>query len=161
MPVREEPWRWPRDLHSFFRQNLPEGYLLNIIREEFGPLLDGTDLSLLAVVGGIGIGRATVIRRKASTLAAELEPDRARKTPLHGRRQHRELRATGAPTRTQRHFRRRTEIPGSSRVDANIPYMLPLRASLRTSRHIIKGSDESTPYLGFKRALLDAGRSRG
>lgn len=38
MPVREDPWRWPRDLHSFFRQNLPEGYLLDVIREEFGPL---------------------------------------------------------------------------------------------------------------------------
>jgi serine/threonine-protein kinase HipA len=37
MPVREEPWRWPRDLHPFFRQNLPEGYRLSIIREEFGP----------------------------------------------------------------------------------------------------------------------------
>jgi serine/threonine-protein kinase HipA len=43
MPVRAEPWRWPRDLHPFFRQNLPEGYLLSIIREEFRPLLDGTD----------------------------------------------------------------------------------------------------------------------
>jgi serine/threonine-protein kinase HipA len=60
MPVREEAWRWPRDLHPFFRQNLPEGYVLDIIREEFGPLLDGTDLSLLAVVGGAGIGRVTV-----------------------------------------------------------------------------------------------------
>ena len=60
MPVREEPWVWPRDLHPFFRQNLPEGYLLEVIREEFGPLLDGTDLSLLAVVGGVGIGRVTV-----------------------------------------------------------------------------------------------------
>ena len=60
MPVRAEPWKWPRDLHPFFRQNLPEGYLLGVIREEFGPLLDGTDLSLLAVVGGTGIGRVTV-----------------------------------------------------------------------------------------------------
>lgn len=60
MPVREQPWRWPRDLHPFFRQNLPEGYLLSIIREEFGRWLDGTDLSLLAVVGGSGIGRVTV-----------------------------------------------------------------------------------------------------
>src|ERR1700759_1572360 len=60
MPVREEAWRWPRDLHPFFRQNLPEGYLLNLIREQFGPLLDGTDLSLLAVVGAMGIGRVTV-----------------------------------------------------------------------------------------------------
>jgi serine/threonine-protein kinase HipA len=32
MPVRAEPWRWPRDLHPFFRQNLPEGYLLSVIR---------------------------------------------------------------------------------------------------------------------------------
>lgn len=57
MPVRDEAWKWPRELHPFFRQNLPEGYLLNAIREEFGPLLDGTDLSLLAIIGGMGIGR--------------------------------------------------------------------------------------------------------
>lgn len=66
MPVRDEPWRWQRDLHPFFRQNLPEGYLLNIIREEFGPLLDGTDLSLLAVVGGSGIGGVAVTPEGAS-----------------------------------------------------------------------------------------------
>jgi serine/threonine-protein kinase HipA len=60
MPVREEPWKWPRDLHPFFRQNLPEGFLLDVVREEFGPYLDGTDLSLLAVVGGMGIGRVTI-----------------------------------------------------------------------------------------------------
>lgn len=60
MPVRQEAWRWPRDLHPFFRQNLPEGYLLGVIRELFGPLLDGTDLSLLAVVGAAGIGRVAV-----------------------------------------------------------------------------------------------------
>jgi hypothetical protein len=29
MPVREEAWKWPRDLHPFFRQNLPEGFLLD------------------------------------------------------------------------------------------------------------------------------------
>lgn len=52
MPVREDAWVWPRDLHPFFRQNLPEGFLLQVIREEFGPYLDGTDLSLLAVIGG-------------------------------------------------------------------------------------------------------------
>jgi len=47
MPVRDEAWRWPRDLHPFFRQNLPEGYLLNLIREQFGPLLDGTTASVM------------------------------------------------------------------------------------------------------------------
>lgn len=73
MPVREEPWRWPRDLHPFFRQNLPEGYLLGVIREAFGPLLDGTDLSLLAVVGGMGIGRVTVTPEGVAP-GMELEP---------------------------------------------------------------------------------------
>lgn len=60
MPVREDAWLWPRDLHPFFRQNLPEGFLLDVIREEFGRYLDGTDLSLLAVIGGSGVGRVTV-----------------------------------------------------------------------------------------------------
>ena len=73
MPVRERAWRWPRDLHPFFRQNLPEGYLLGVIREAFGPLLDGTDLSLLAVVGGMGIGRVTVTPEGVSP-GTELEP---------------------------------------------------------------------------------------
>jgi len=60
MPVQASPWLWPRDLHPFFRQNLPEGYLLSVLREVLGPALDGTDLSLLAVVGRNGIGRVTV-----------------------------------------------------------------------------------------------------
>ncbi|MHB0820525.1 hypothetical protein ACYCFK_19925 [Stutzerimonas stutzeri] len=29
MPVREEAWRWPRDLFPFFRQNLPDPASLN------------------------------------------------------------------------------------------------------------------------------------
>lgn len=66
MPVREEGWRWPRDLHPFFRQNLREGHLLGVIRELFGPLMDGTDLSLLAVVGAAGIGRVAVTAEGAA-----------------------------------------------------------------------------------------------
>lgn len=34
--------------------------MLGVIREVFGPLLDGTDVPLLAVVGGTGVGRVTV-----------------------------------------------------------------------------------------------------
>src|SRR5262245_28777478 len=73
MPVRDEPWKWPRDLHPFFRQNLPEGYLLNVIREDFGRSLDGTDLSLLALVGGMGIGRVTVTPQGVAP-GTDLEP---------------------------------------------------------------------------------------
>ena len=82
MPVRMQPWIWPRDLHPVFRQNLPEGFLLSIIREDFGPLLDGTDLSVLAVVGSAAIGRVTLTLQgqPAGTPLDEFDVGRA----LHG-----------------------------------------------------------------------------
>ena len=146
MPVRDEPWRWPRDLHPFFRQNLPEGYLLNIIREEFGPLLDGTDLSLLAVVGGAGIGRVTVTPEGGKP-GVEMEP----------------LQIDNLLTadNTNEHFASLVRRYARTSISGMVPkFLAPEEASnealgplgkptLRTSRHIIKGSDESTPYLGF------------
>jgi len=146
MPVRDEAWRWPRDLHPFFRQNLPEGYLLNIIREEFGPLLDGTDLSLLAVVGGTGIGRVTVTPEggKPGLEMAPLQIDSLLKAD-----------------NTTEHFASLVRRYARASISGMVPkFIAPEEASdealgplgkptLRTSRHIIKGSDDSTPYLGF------------
>lgn len=146
MPVRDEPWRWPRDLHPFFRQNLPEGYLLGVIREEFGPLLDGTDLSLLAVVGGMGIGRATVTAEGVEP-GADLEP----------------LQVEDLLTadNTTEHFAALVRRYARASISGVVPKFIapdvaasesagPLgKPTLRTGRHIIKGSDGSTPYLGF------------
>lgn len=146
MPVQEEPWRWPRDLHPFFRQNLPEGYLLGIIREEFGPVLDGTDLSLLALVGGMGIGRVTVTP-EGTAPGAELDP-LAIEQLLTG-----ETSADQFAALVRRYARAAISgtVPkfiapeGPARADAQ-----PLgKSTLRTHRHIIKGSDDNTPYLGF------------
>ncbi|HPA91765.1 MAG TPA: type II toxin-antitoxin system HipA family toxin [Quisquiliibacterium sp.] len=146
MPVREEPWRWPRDLHPFFRQNLPEGYLLSIIREEFGPLLDGTDLSLLAVVGGTGIGRVTVLP-EGGTPGAEMAPLQVESL----------LKADN----TIEHFASLVRRYARASISGMVPKFIapdhsapqvagPLgKPTLRTSRHIVKGSDDSTPYLGF------------
>jgi len=146
MPVRSEPWRWPRDLHPFFRQNLPEGYLLGVIREEFGPLLDGTDLSLLVVVGGMGIGRVTVTPEDG-TPGTVLEP-------LHIEQL---LKADNTTAHFAQLVRRyaRAAISGmvpkfiAPQDDANDTDASLGKPTLRTSRHIIKGSDDSTPYLGF------------
>ncbi|GHT85043.1 hypothetical protein AGMMS49960_20520 [Betaproteobacteria bacterium] len=146
MPVREEPWRWPRDLHPFFRQNLPEGYLLNVIREEFGPQLDGTDLSLLAVVGGMGIGRVTVTPEGGKP-ATEMEPLQIERL----------LKADN----TSEHFTILVRRYACASISGMVPKFIaqqdtpadatgPLgKPTLRTSRHIIKGSDDNTPYLGF------------
>ncbi|CAM5792827.1 type II toxin-antitoxin system HipA family toxin [Castellaniella caeni] len=146
MPVREEPWRWPRDLHPFFRQNLPEGYLLSIIREEFGPLLDGTDLSLLAVVGGTGIGRVTV-SPEGTAPGSDLESVHIEQL----------LKADN----TTEHFARLVRRYARASISGMVPKFIapeaiagemlePLgKPTLRTHRHIIKGSDDSTPFLGF------------
>lgn len=145
MPVREAPWRWPRDLHPFFRQNLPEGYVLGVIREAFGPLLDGTDLSLLAVVGGMGIGRVTV--------TPEGVPPGTDLEPLHV-----EDLLTGENTGEHfaelvRHYARAAisgAVPKFIAPESGSEDAIPVgKPTLRTSRHIIKGSDDSTPFLGF------------
>jgi serine/threonine-protein kinase HipA len=146
MPVREQSWRWPRDLHPFFRQNLPEGYLLGVIREVFGPLLDGTDLSLLAVVGGMGIGRVTV--------TPEGVPPGTDLEPLH-------VEELLKGNNTAGHFAVLVRRYARAAISGAVPKFIapeatggdqaaPLgKPTLRTSRHIIKGSDDSTPYLGF------------
>lgn len=146
MPVREEPWRWPRDLHPFFRQNLPEGYLLGVIREEFGSLLDGTDLSLLAVVGATGIGRVTVTPEGVEP-DSELQPFQM------------EQLLTGDNTTEK--FASLVRQYARAAISGAVPkFIAPALAheddaalmgktSLRTSRHIIKGSDENFPYLAF------------
>lgn len=144
MPVREEPWRWPRDLFPFFRQNLPEGYLLGVIREEFGPLLDGTDLSLLAVIGGMGIGRVTVTPEGVMP-GVEMEPL--------------EIGQLLTAENTTEHFATLVRRYARAAISGVVPKFiaqdvmrgtLPLgKPTLRTGFHIIKGSDETTPFLGF------------
>ncbi len=144
MPVREQPWRWPRDLHPFFRQNLPEGYLLSVIREEFGPLLDGTDLSLLAVVGGLSIGRVTVTPEGAT-------PGEALKAL--------DIEHLLTAENSTETFSQLVRTYAKAAISGAVPKFLapdelaepePLgKQSFRTSRHIVKGSDEATPFLGF------------
>jgi serine/threonine-protein kinase HipA len=146
MPLRERPWAWPRDLHPFFRQNLPEGYLLGVIRELFGPLMDGTDLSLLAVVGGSGIGRVAVTPEGGEP-GMEIEPLSIQEL----------LTAENTAPRFEELVRQYARsaisgvVPKFLAPDSSLEdeHASAARATLRSARHIIKGSDESTPFLGF------------
>jgi len=145
MPVRAAPWIWPRDMHPFFRQNLPEGYLLSVIREEFGPYLDGTDLSLLAIIGGMSIGRVTETpagRLPGTDLAAVdiahlLHGDNSTEHFAALVRTHARAAISGAVPKFIA-----PEIPDSEESSIG-------KSTIRTSRHIIKGSDDRTPFLGF------------
>jgi serine/threonine-protein kinase HipA len=143
MPVQASPWLWPRDLHPFFRQNLPEGYLLSILREVLGSALDGTDLSLLAVVGRNGIGRVTVTPPQMQ--------DRAPDEPL-------DLKTLLHEDFSPKYFDDLVRRYARSAVSGVVPKFLspeapeePLeagRAILRTARYLVKGSSK-LPYLAF------------
>ena len=145
MPVRSEPWKWPRDLHPFFRQNLPEGYLLNIVREDFGRFLDGTDLSLLALVGGTGIGRVTVTP-EGVTPGADLAPLQIEQLLTT------EISPARFATLVRQYARAAISgaVPKFIAPDASAASdQLLGKSTFRTSRHIVKGSDDQTPFLGF------------
>ena len=143
MPVQASPWLWPRDLHPFFRQNLPEGYLLSILREVLGSALDGTDLSLLAVVGRNGIGRVAV-------------------TPLQmqgpGQEEPLDLQALLHEDFSPQYFDDLVRRYARSAVSGVVPKFLSPeasdepremgRATLRTARYLVKGSG-NLPYLAF------------
>src|SRR5574337_108494 len=60
MHVRREPWIWDDTLHPVFQMNLPEGYLLQILQEQFGPHIGASPMALLAVIGRNMIGRLQV-----------------------------------------------------------------------------------------------------
>jgi serine/threonine-protein kinase HipA len=143
MPVQASPWLWPRDLHPFFRQNLPEGYLLSVLREVLGSALDGTDLSLLAVVGRNGIGRVTVIPPQMQ--------DHAPEEPL-------DLKALLHEDFSPKYFDDLVRRYARSAVSGVVPKFLSPeipqesleagRATLRTARYLVKGSS-NLQYLAF------------
>jgi len=56
MPVRLESWV-SRDLHPIFQVNLPEGALLEAIRQAIAKVVGEDDLSILRVTGGNQVGR--------------------------------------------------------------------------------------------------------
>jgi serine/threonine-protein kinase HipA len=151
MPVRRDPWVWPRALHPYFRQNLPEGFLLSIIREDFGRLLDGTDLSVLAVVGSATIGRVSVTLH-GQPAGAPLDSFDV-SSVLHGDNSKEHFASL------VRHYAR-AAISGAvpkflapealADVDAAALAPVPLgKTSMRTGRFIVKGSDDNAPFLGF------------
>ena len=60
MPVRTESYGWDDQLHPVFQMNLPEGYLLQVLQEQFGPHVGASPTALLAVIGRNMVGRLQV-----------------------------------------------------------------------------------------------------
>lgn len=60
MRARRDPWIWDDVLRPVFQMNLPEGYLLQVLQEQFGPHIGASPSALLSVIGRNMIGRIQV-----------------------------------------------------------------------------------------------------
>jgi serine/threonine-protein kinase HipA len=143
MGVRPESWSWPA-LHPFFQMNLPEGYLLSLLKERMGPLMGSRPLDLLAVVGANMIGRVSL------HLPGESSP--ARGNP--------DLGALLAAPRSLDLFHELMREYASSGVSGVVPKFLSpqlqgtfRKASIATERYIVKGSSEALPFLALNEHL--------
>lgn len=161
MPVRTESYVWDDQLHPIFQMNLPEGYLLQVLQEQFGPHLGASPTALLSVIGRNMIGRLQVAPPGSSLdepvtpieVAELLQGDNSEEAFAELVRQH----ATSGVSGVVPKFLDGQAEP-ASRLATELPTQLPMlgqhkKASLVTRRHIIKGSSQQMPFVALNEYL--------
>jgi serine/threonine-protein kinase HipA len=143
MPVQGPSWSWPT-LHPFFQINLPEGFLLSVLKEQLGPHLGASGLDLLAVVGHNLVGRVQLSaseKPSAAMAAVDLEP------LLHSQA-------------SSQVFLDLLHQHAASGVSGVVPKFLTpetqaqfRKGTLATARHIVKASSEHQPFVALNEHL--------
>ena len=146
MPVQTESYPWDDELHPIFRMNLPEGYLLQVLQEEFGPIVGASPIALLSVIGRNMVGRMQVALPGAALdepakpieVAELLKGDNSEKAFSRLVREHAKSGVSGVlpkflDTEAQQHQQQEGFGPHK-------------RATLFTHQHIIKGSSSRLPF---------------
>lgn len=140
MPVRTESWVWEESLHPIFRMNLPEGYLLHVLEEQFGPHIGASPTALLSIIGRNMVGRLQVAP-PGSQLKEIIQPLDVAEL-LQG-------------DNSEKAFSELVHQYATSGVSGVVPKFLDAegprlshynKATLLTRRHIIKGSSKKLPY---------------
>jgi serine/threonine-protein kinase HipA len=150
MPVRTESYVWDDQLPPVLQMNLPEGYLLQVLQEQFGPHIGANPVALLSVIGRNMVGRLQVaapgaelsLPPQAIEVAALLKGDNSEVAFAELVRAH----ATSGVSGVVPKF-----------LDAQAQHITPLtphpKASLVTHRHIIKGSSAKLPFVALNEHL--------
>jgi len=147
MGVRDEPYVWDDVLHPFFQMNLPEGYLLQVLQEQFGPVVGASPMALLSVIGKNMIGRVQVAPEGAaldeSVQAVDVE------ALLQG-------------DNSEERFADLVRMHASSGVSGVVPKFLDAseeriqghgKATICSHRHVIKGSSRQLPFVSLNEHL--------
>src|SRR5580698_6261176 len=157
MPVRTESWVWDDQLPPIFQMNLPEGYLLQVLQEQFGPHIGASPLALLSVVGRNMVGRIQVAAHGAKLeepakpieVADLLQGDNSEEAFAELVRQHATSGVSGVlPKFLDAQEETQKEAPATGRRLG--PHQ---KATLLTRRHIIKGSSGRLPFAALNEYL--------
>jgi len=149
MRVRREPWVWDDVLHPVFQMNLPEGYLLQVLQEQFGPHIGASPMALLSVIGRNMIGRVQVAPAGARMdepatpvdVAELLQGDNSEEAFAELVRRHATSGVSGV-------------VPKFLDNAAEPVHLGPhKKATLFTHRHIIKGSSRLLPFVSLNEHL--------
>jgi serine/threonine-protein kinase HipA len=153
MPVRLESYVWDDQLPPVLQMNLPEGYLLQVLQEQFGPHIGANPIALLSVIGRNMVGRLQVAAPGAALsepakpieVAALLKGDNSEAAFAALVRQH----ATSGVSGVVPKFLDAQLSPGN----ASAPPAVLHKASLVTRRHIVKGSSAQLPFVALNEHL--------
>ncbi len=148
MPVRTESWVWDDPLHPIFRMNLPEGYLLHVLEEQFGRHIGASPITLLSIVGRNMIGRVQV-----AVPGADLNEPVA---PL-------DVANLLKGDNSEAAFSALVRKYATSGVSGVVPKFLDAqegprfshygKATLFTRKHIVKGSSQHLPFVALNEHL--------
>ncbi len=147
MPVRTESYVWDDPLPPVLQMNLPEGYLLQVLQEQFGPHIGASPITLLSVIGRNMVGRLQVAAPGA-VLAVPAQPI--------------EVAALLRGDNSEAAFAELVRQHAASGVSGVVPKFLDTelellarhrKASLVTHRHIIKGSSRQLPFVALNEHL--------
>ena len=150
MPVRTESYVWDDQLPPVLQMNLPEGYLLQVLQEQFGPHIGASPPALLSVIGRNMVGRLQVAApgavldepAKAVEVAALLKGDNSEAAFGELVRRHASSGVSGVVPK----------FLDPLRLDAS-PLQAHRKTNLVTARHIIKGSSSQLPFLALNEHL--------
>ena len=157
MPVRLESYVWDDQLPPVLQMNLPEGYLLQVLQEQFGPHIGASPIALLSVIGRNMVGRLQVAAPGAQLsepaqpieVAALLKGDNSEAAFAALVRQH----ATSGVSGVVPKFLDAQADAGAAPADPMEALALHKKASVITRRHIIKGSSTQLPFVALNEHL--------
>lgn len=149
MPVRTESYAWDDQLPPVFQMNLPEGYLLQVLQEQFGPHIGASPAALLSVVGRNMVGRLQVAAPGAKLdepaqpfeVSALLRGDNSEEAFSELVRQHAASGVSGVVPKFLDAQKEKVKLS---------PHK---KATLQTRRHIIKGSSSTLPFVALNEYL--------